>query len=107
MKPVHANFKNVENPLNDDQIEKILNSINRIKKIDDVEFNSSFYKIMRSYNRVILHKIKLKEYYKEKFDATNKEHVNMLLNIWETLKASKDINLVDRRWCKFSLIIYF
>jgi hypothetical protein len=62
---------------------------------------------MRTYNAVILHKNKLREYYKEKFDCNNKEHVNILISIWKTLKFNKEVNLVDRKWCKIIFQIIF
>lgn len=56
--------------------------------------------IIESNNRLLAHKEKLKEYYTEKFDQENKEHIYTLFRIWEVIKGNKEINLIDKKWCK-------
>jgi hypothetical protein len=53
---------------------------------------------MINYNNLLKHKEEIRELYKEKFDNTKKEHIQILFKIWEMLKQNNDITLIDKRW---------
>jgi hypothetical protein len=92
--------------ISNENIEKILNTIREVKKIDDKNFYKKTKEILECKNRLIMHKEKLKEYYTEKFDSQNKEHTYLLFRIWEVIKGNKDINLIDKKWCKIIFITF-
>ena len=108
LKALHKHFEcSDENVFNEEQTEKVLSSINKIKKMNDLIFNKYFNEIIMNFNQLQLHKEKLKQYYREKFDPLNKEHFHMLMKVWENLKGNTDINLVDRKWCKNKTYLIF
>jgi hypothetical protein len=43
-------------------------------------------------------KADLKELYQEKFNSENRDHRNMLIQVWEKLKGNTDIELIDKKW---------
>jgi hypothetical protein len=45
-------------------------------------------------------KNELKELYHEKFNKEEKNQTDMLFNLWEKIKGNRDIDLVDKKWCK-------
>jgi hypothetical protein len=92
--------------LNEEEMNKIVNTIITVKKINDNFFKNQLFKLIKNYNKLIENKKRIRELYKEKFDKDNKQHVEILYQIWEILKGNRDIELIDQRWCKLNYFIF-
>ena len=103
---IHKNFKNRTDDeiFPEEEIQKITNKIIKIKFIKDEKFNLSLAMILNSYNNLISHRLKIRALYKETFDPQINEHREILFRIWENLKKNREINLIDKKWCKMNYI---
>ena len=92
-------------------ITDVVEEICKIKKISSIKFKQKLKIILIKSNILINYKKNLQSLYLEKIDKNNTQHMNMLYNIYSHFnKNDKNINDVDKKWCKkqiYKLNIFF
>ena len=78
-----------------------MEEISQIKDLPSPVFKNKLKSIFLKSNNIIKYKKDLISLYEEKIDKNNKQHMNMLFDIWLRFKSDdKSIKPVDKKWGK-------
>jgi hypothetical protein len=90
-----------------ESITNIVKEICKIKNINSKTFSNKLNLILLKGNAITKYKNELAELYKDKIDINNREHSQMLYEIFYHFKPEeKNIKEIDQRWRKNFFIIY-
>ena len=82
--------------------------ISQIKKINSPIFKFKLQSIFMRQNQITKYKKELAMLYEQKIDRNDKNHLQMLFDIWNRfIKNDHNINIIDQKWSKNIKILLY
>ena len=92
----------------ENDITQKVEEISQIKNINSPIFKFKLRSIFIRKNQITKYKKELAMLYEQKIDKNNKNHIQMLLDIWNRfIKNNHNINIIDQKWSKYIIIFIY
>jgi len=82
--------------------------ISQIKKINSPIFKFKLQTIFKRKNQITKYKKELAMLYEQKIDKSNKNHLKMLVDIWNRFfRNDPNIKEIDQKWSKYNFVLIY